>query len=235
MKKICFILVCSLLISFFVGCENSMSKEQQTIKVKESNIKYEKLEGDNEMNSISQINSQQVNSIIDLSNRVLLYGTYFTKSIKEIYELAPFAQIRYLFTENSEDYYYTIYRIDNGYLLTFFKGEKDCSKYDLKLDLAIVTHRLFSTNDFENLTVNKSTIDDVIKIDILSKTKNTDYFKATSEKIYYKYSIHMTDFGVILIGYNNEKIPIIKSITEVNNNLISNINENDKKLLIKGE
>ena len=42
----------------------------------------------------------------------------------------------------------------------------------------------------------------------------------------------MTSSGVILIGYNGKKIPVIKSITEIDNKLISNINESDKKLII---
>lgn len=234
MKKNYFILVFVLLIAFLVGCENSIKKEQEltTDTDIETKIKYENLSGEKNMNNISEINSQQVNTIIDLSNKVLLYGTYHTKSIKEIYNLAPFEQIRYSYTEKNKDYYYTIYRIDNGYLITFFKGEKGCSIYDLSLNLAIATHKLFSAKDFESLTVNKSTINDVMKIDILSKTKNTDYFRATTEKRYYKNSIHMTDSGVVFIGYNNKKIPIIKSITEINNKLISNINNNDKKMLI---
>lgn len=230
MKKICFVLVYAFLIVFLVGCEKSSKKEQQSTIGVEPKITYESLDGDKTMNKMSKINNQQVNSIIDLSNKVLLYGTYNEKSINEIYEIAPFVQIRYLFSEEDEDYFYTIYRIENGYLLTFFSGVKGCSIYDLKLNLAVLTHKLFSVEDFENLTVNKSTIDDVLKIDVLSKNKNTDYFTATSEKRYYDSSIHVTDFGVVFIGYNNEKV--IKSITKIDNKLISNINENDKKIII---
>lgn len=232
MKKLISIFICILIFVSLSGCERVIEEEKQMISNSEDRTEYKKLEGEELMKKISKINIQQSNSIIDLSNKVLLYGTYHAISINEIYKLAPFNQIRYSFTEENQDYYYTIYYIDDGYLITFFNGEKGCSIYNLNLNLAIVTHKLFSAEDFEKLKVNKSTFNDVLKIDELSKIKNTDYFISISEKCYYKYSIHMTSSGVILIGYNDKKIPVIKSITEIYNKLISNINENDKKLII---
>ncbi len=232
MRKLISLFICIFIFVSLSGCERVIEKDKQTLSSLDGKNAYYEVNEEELMNNISKINIQQSNSIIDLSNKVLLYGSYHAISISEIYKLAPFNQIRYSFTEENQDYYYTIYQIDNGYLITFFSGEKGCSIYNLNLNLAIATHKIFSDSDFKNLKVNKSTFNDVLKIDELSKIKNTDYFISISEKCYYKYSIHMTSSGVILIGYNGKKIPVVKSITEIDNKLISNINESDKKLII---
>ena len=224
-KKYIFIIVLPFLFLFGCTNHNSTAKDGSYNKTVDSSISIPTILDDNSLYlETSPLSGEGVYDIINMISQNTMTGKGGSYSLQDVNVIAPIKQLRKCI---NTDKVYNVYKTEKGRFYVFY-GEYSATPYPVVFYCYSERRLLFS--DFDNIKKGKSTIDDVKKIDKISENFDNGLFqpdKIVNDEIvlYDDYSIHMTEEGVVAIGYKRIGGKLhVDYIKEHNDELIAGIN-----------
>ena len=135
-------------------------------------------------------------------------STFIFRDIKKVNQLMP----QYTTINIDKSAFCNVYNYENGKLYVFYDDNK-------QINFAVASEKKLSKDDFSNVIVNKTTLDDIKSIDSATKLNFINY-PAFDEY----YSIHLTNEGVLFVNYKkvNNKL-IVSSVNMKYSNYVSKV------------
>lgn len=212
MKKIAFLIVGIIICISITSCEgeekmNSSTKSELSSINSELSINsaesFTVVEDSSQELEPININSAQKTKIFECCYKSMFYSTYTGLTIGDIYKIVNFSEIKFAYDNGETLYYYARFRFNESNVFVFFHKYKGDDKNTLWLSETILANKRYDKNSFDKILINKSNLSDVLDVDPTTSFDNSEIFNI---KKYDKFSLHLTEKGILYIGYNKKNI-----------------------------
>lgn len=150
---------------------------------------------------VSTIDDTTAELILKDAAQSMYFNTFSEKKIEDIYKTVPFKELRFACVIDKIDYYYTMYQVQDGYLFVFFRKGENESLENLSLHYAFYGKRVFEYSDFEMISVDHSSLEQVLSVDPYCDKLQTSCFFSQTASSWDSSTVHITKTGVVVFGY----------------------------------